>query len=214
MGNAVSFDANPILALMRADVAVHELGHFAGFCLAAGAALPDSETLTVRRLDEGGYRALYPDGWTPEAVDDRLIGTACGPMAGWAFSESIVRTASSPPLEKSLARIREADGIELMILAMSDRSASDSDKRLMMIAGCLAGSEQKGARITQSMRSAALLGLYFAHADEGQTLALMIHRSISGERGEFDLTAGAVRQLLAGAEAFFAQQPEPAEAMA
>ena len=216
MANTISFDAAPVLALLRAQTASHELSHLLGMCL-VGKDIPGGTTMTIQRQAGGGFIAFYPGEWKPKSVAENLITSASGPVGGAAFGDSILRTSTSPSISKSLQRIVEADGVDLLIQGMADRAASNDDRRTMLLAGFLAGSQQLAPEITRTLRAIAFVGVGLATHQQGQTLALMAQRGLDSEQGEFSITASAVRGLVESAAAFYADQanqpePEPAEA--
>jgi len=208
---------NPTLVLLRASIVVHEVGHFVGYLSAAGDSIPDSEPLVIARLEapDAGWRAQYPGSWSPSSGIDRLIATACGPASSWSFCEQTLRSESSPGPAESAAKILQADSLDLLGWAITDRCASDSDRRTIIGLGALAASQQYREQTATALKLSALMGIWLATTEEGQLFAVAAHKALQSH-GRFEIRAGALRQMAAGAVMHCRGlvSPAPAEAEA
>ena len=191
---------NPTLVLLRASIVVHEVGHFVGYLSAAGDSIPDSEPLVIARLEapDAGWRAQYPGSWSPSSGIDRLIATACGPAGSWSFCEQVLRSESSPGPAELATRILQADSLDLLSWSITDRCASDSDRRTTIGLGSLAASAQYREQIATALKLSALMGVWLATTEEGQIFAVTAHRALLAQ-GRFEIRAGALRELAADA---------------
>ena len=208
---------NPTLVLLRAAIVAHEVGHMLGYLSAAGDSIPDGETLAITRLEDpdAGWRAQYPGSWSPSSGIDQLIATACGPAGSWSFCELVLRSESSPGPAELAAKILQADSLDLLGWAITDRCASDSDRRTIIGLGALAASQQYREQTATALKLSALMGIWLATTEEGQLFAVAAHKALQSH-GRFEIRAGALRQMAAGAVMHCRGlvSPAPAEAEA
>ena len=208
---------NPTLVLLRAAIVAHEVGHMLGYLSAAGDSIPDGETLAITRLEDpdAGWRAQYPGSWSPSSGIDRLIATACGPASSWSFCEQTLRSESSPGPAELATRILQAGSLDLLSWSITDRCASDSDRRTTIGLGALAASQQYREQTATALKLSALMGIWLATTEEGQLFAVAAHKALQSH-GRFEIRAGALRQMAAGAVMHCRGlvSPAPAEAEA
>ena len=210
---------NPTLTLLRAGVLVHEVGHFVGFLSAAGEAIADDESLIISRLEAPGvgFRAEYPSAWSPSSGIDRLIATGCGPVASWVYCELVLRSESSPGPAELASKILQADALDLLAWSITDRCASDSDRRTIVGLGAVAASAQYREPVESALKLSGAMGIWLASAPAGQLFAVAAHKALLAQ-GRFEIRTGALRELAVDAVEYcrglVSPAPEPAEAEA
>jgi hypothetical protein len=214
---------NPTLVLLRAAIVAHEVGHMLGYLSAAGDSIPDGETLAITRLEApgAGWRAQYPAVWAPSTAVDQLIATGCGPVASWVYCELVLRSESSPGPAEMARKILGADSLDLLSWSITDRCASDSDRRTVVGLGAVAASAQYREQVETALKLAGAMGIWLASDTAGQIFAITAHKALLA-RGRFEIRTGALRELAADAVMHCKglvspapeHAPEPAEAAA
>ena len=190
-----------VLFVLKAGVLAHELGHqLANVTCAELVDQPDAVLVITKDPDRNQFVAAYPGDWRPTSAVDRLLTSACGPVTGWAYGESIPGVSRTCGVEGVLDVIKNADAIDILVRATKDQHASPSDLRSMIMLGALAASKEHSRAIRKMLVCCLRLGMWLSATEQGRSFSVPSFFGGLTEHGRFEITVRGLLDLLTAAE--------------